>query len=177
MITAGTYKAKVQGECVLGEARTGSAFIQFYLTIIEGDHKGERVRWAGYFTENTNERSIKALQTCGWQGDDLAEFVDGQLHGLDANDVEIVVELEPYDGPNEKHQGKSFPKVAWINRSGGILNTAAKMSPDAAAAFGAKMRGLVRKVAVNNPVPNPKPNATTAPAATPVAEVDDGIPF
>lgn len=182
MIQAGKYTARAVGNAVIGTAKTGTDFIQFYLIVTEGASKGERVRWDGYFTENTNERTIKALQLLGWQGEDLSEFSDGGLHGLDSNDVEIVVELEEYQGTDEKYKGKSFPRVAWINSIVGFLNTKAAMDPGAAAAFGARMRGLVLQAKAKNPTPAAKPNATgVAPAvdapAVDAPAADDGIPF
>ncbi len=141
-IGAGTYKAKVDGECVLGTSKNkGTPFLEFYLRVIGGEHNGSRARWTGYFTENTNERSVQSLQTCGWQGDDLGEFADGSLHGLDANEVEIVVELEKYT--SAEGEEKTMPRVAWINRPGGFLNTDSAMNEAAAQSFGERMRGLV----------------------------------
>lgn len=180
MISAGTYRARVTGECVLGESKQKSTpFIEFYLTIIEGDSKGSRARWTGYFTENTNERSIQSLQTCGWQGDDLSEFSDGGLHGLDANEVEIVVELEEY--VDKEGNPKTAPRVAWINRPGGFLNVDAAMAKDKAAAFGDRMRGLVLKTKEKNPPPKggykfgaATPNSSEAPASN---ADSDPIPF
>lgn len=180
-ITAGTYKARVSGECVLGESKQKSTpFIEFYLTIIDGDSKGQRARWTGYFTENTNERTVQALQICGWQGDDLSEFSDGALHGLDSNDVEIVVELEEYEVIDKESgrptgETRTSAKVAWINRAGGFLNKAAVMKPDAAKAFAAKMRGFV----LQSKAKNPQPVATSKPAVSAAQSVpdDDGMPF
>jgi hypothetical protein len=177
-ITAGTYKARASGECVLGESKTkGTPFIEFYLTILEGENKGGRVRWTGYFTEKTNERSVQSLQTCGWQGEDLSEFSDGGLHGLDSNDVEIVVELESYE--NAEGETRSAPRVAWINRTGGFLNKASAMNEGAAAAFGDRMRGLVLKIKEKNPqlasAKAPARNPSSPPAASDV--LDEEIPF
>ncbi len=175
MIQAGTYKAKVQGECVLGASnQKGTPFIEFYLTIIDGDSKGQRAKWTGYFTENTNERSIQSLQICGWSGEDLSEFADGALHGLDSNDVEIVVELEDYE--NEAGETKTAARVAWINRAGGFLNKTAKMDPGAAASFGDRMRGLVLKSKDKNPVTT-KAQPATAAAASAANTDADPIPF
>ncbi len=178
-IQAGTYKARVDGECVLGVSKQkGTPFIEFYLRIIEGPNQGGYVRYTGYFSENTNERTIQSLQICGWAGENLDEFQDGALHGLDTNDVSIVVEIEDYK--NDAGEDRKSPRVAWINRVGGFLNKAAKMDPGAAASFGERMRGLVLKSKEKNPVSAPtanKSNATpnTAGAAEPVAE--DPIPF
>ncbi len=182
MITAGTYKARVQGECVLGTSKSkGTPFIEFYLTILDGENKGGRARWTGYFTENTNERSIQSLQTCGWAGDDLSEFGDGALHGLDSNEVEIVVELEEYE--NAEGERKVSPRVAWINRAGGFLNKAAAMNEGAAAKFGETMRGLVLKTKAKTPVvqqtkPAAAKPAARAPSPAPTADLpEDEIPF
>lgn len=182
-LTAGTYKARVEGECVLGESKNkGTPFLEFYLTITAGDAKGQRARWTGYFTENATERSIQALQFCGWQGEDLSEFSDGALHGLDSNDVEIVVELEDYEVEYEDgtKETKTAPRVAWINRAGGFLNKAAAMDPAAAKSFGDRMRGLVLKSKEKNPQPTAKPalaNASAPQLLQGQPAPNDGIPF
>lgn len=171
MITNGTYRARVAGECVLGTSKTkGTPFIEFYLEILNGDNKGGKVRWTGYFTDATQERTISALQTCGWQGDELGEFADGALHGLDANEVDVVVELEEYT--NDAGEKRTAPRVAWINRVSGVLNRASQMSPEAAAAFGDRMRGLVLKVKEKSPAPK-----QAAPAANASTVLEDEIPF
>ena len=157
-ITAGSYKAKVDGEVVLGASKNkGTPFIEFYLKILEGPNQGGLVRWTGYFTDNTQERTIQALQICGWEGDDLSDFTDGGLHGLGKNEVSVVVELEEYE--NDQGETRVSPRVAWINRAGGFLNREAAMNEGAAAAFGARMRGLVHKTKEKNPAPKtpPKP--------------------
>ena len=180
-ITAGTYSAKVDGEVVLGASKNkGTPFIEFYLKILEGPNQGGLVRWTGYFTDNTSERSIQALQLCGWQGDDLSEFSDGGLHGLDKNDVSIVVEMEEYT--NDEGETRVSPRVQWINRPGGFLNKEAAMNEGAAAAFGARMRGLVHKTKEKNPQPaaKPGPAKTTAPQPNVShggTNDDDAIPF
>lgn len=149
-ITPGTYRARVSGECVLGESKDKKTpFLKFNLKIAEGEHKGSFVRWTGYFTENTEERTIQALLYCGWQGDDLNEFSDGQLHGLDSNEVDVVVEIEEYKKDGET---KHAPRVAWINRPGGYLNREAAMNTDAARGFGERMRGLVTAMRAKTPV-------------------------
>lgn len=178
MITNGMYRARATGECVLGSSKNkGTPFIEFYLEIIDGENKGGLVRWTGYFTEKTSERSIQSLQTCGWTGDDLSEFADGMLHGLDTNEVQIIVELEEYQ--NDEGETKTAPRVAWINRAGGFLNTSARLNDGAARAFGERMRGLVMKSKANMPRPAAKPGSAkaSAPAPAPAEDTDDEIPF
>lgn len=140
----GRYKAKACGDVVLGtSAKKGTPFIELYFEIQEGENKGGKVRWTSYFGDNSSERTIESLQHCGWSGDDVGEFADGQLHGLDANDVEIVTELEEYEKEGEK---KVAPRVKWVNKIGGYLNVQNAMAPEAAASFGEKMKGLVLKM-------------------------------
>lgn len=176
-ITNGTYKARATGEVVLGSSsQKGTPFIELYFEITQGDNKGGKVRWTSYFSEKTSERSIESLQYCGWKGDDMSEFSDGGLHGLDKNEVEIVVEIEEYN--DKEGNPRSSPKVQWVNRGGGgYLNTAQAMNTDAAQTFGERMRGLVLALrakkpqdtgtdfahGANAPVPNGTPEA--APAA------------
>lgn len=151
-IGAGTYRARASGECVLGSSKNkGTPFIEFCLKIQSGENANGMVKYTGYFTENTNERTIQSLQLCGWQGDDLSEFSDGGLHGLDANEVDIVVEIETYRREGEDEE-RSRPRVAWINRPGGFLNQEQAMNEDAAKAFAERMRGLVLAVKQRNPV-------------------------
>lgn len=136
-------KGRAIGNVVLGTSMLkGTPFIEFYLECTDGENKGARGRYTGYFTEKTQERTIEALQTCGWSGDDLSEFSDGELHGLDTNEVELVWELESYEKDGET---RTAPRVAFINRIGGYLNVENAMTTSAAALFGEKMRGLVLK--------------------------------
>jgi len=162
-IAAGKYTARAVGEVVLGKSKTkDTPFIEFYFEVRGGECSGERVRWTSYFTEKTSERTIQSMQLCGWDGDDLAVFSDGKLHGLNKKDVSIVVELESYK--NEKGEDRTTPKVAWVNRIG-FLNTEARMTEDAASSFAAKMNDLIHLAKVR------KPQATAESVS------DDDIPF
>lgn len=175
-----TYKARACGECVLGTSKNkGTPFIEFYLQITAGENAGGKVRWTGYFTEKTNERSIQSLQTCGWQGEDLGEFADGGLHGLDANEVDIAVELETYT--NDNGEERTTPRVAFINRAGGFLNTESAMNDEAAQSFGDRMRGLVLAMKAKRPVKDTGTDfphgANAAPSVAPDATPAKGKAF
>ena len=169
----GRYKARASGEVVVGESKNkGTPFIEFYFEILDGEDRGKKVRWTSYFTDKTQERTVEALITCGWKGDDVGEFADKRLHGLDSNEVEIVTELEEYT--NDKGEKKTAPRVKWVNKLGGYLNVQNAMTPDAAASFGDRLKGLVHKVrekkgesadgADFNFGANEKPAATGTPA-------------
>jgi hypothetical protein len=165
MITEGKYKARASGEVVLGtSAKKGTPFVELYFEITDGENKGGKVRWTAYFAEKSAERTIEALQIAGWEGEDLSDFSDGGLHGLDKNEVEIAVELEEYEYEGEK---RTSPRVQWVNRLGGYLNVQNAMSAEAAESFGEKMKGLVLKVRARKPAqPDPTdfPHGANAPA-------------
>lgn len=145
MIKDGKYKARATGQVVLGtSSKAKTPFIELYFRISEGEHEGEEARWTGYFGPKSSERTIESLQLCGWEGDDVGEFADSELHGLDANEVQIVVELEEYE--TEDGERKATPRVQWVNKLGGYLNVQNAMPASEAASFGERMKGLVLKL-------------------------------
>lgn len=137
----GTYKGRAVGETVLGTSKDkGTPFIEVYFEVTDGESKGQRARWSGWFGPNSERRTAEALQYCGFEGDDLSVFSDGGLHGLDTNEVEIVVEREPYtDKEGNEHE---MPRVQWVNKLGGFLSVQSRMPEAEARAFGDKMRGI-----------------------------------
>lgn len=123
----GTVKARAK-EWALGLSSTGKEQIAVMFELTSGEHAGQSITWFGYFTENTVDRTLDSLRHCGWQGDNLAE-----LDSLDANEVELVLGEEEYDG-------KVRTKVQWVNRPA-RLALKEQMSAAQAAAFAQKMRG------------------------------------
>lgn len=96
------------------------------------DQNGEAgsIQWWGYFTEKTWERTLDSLRYMGWQSDDL-----GNLDGLDANEVELVLDEEEYDG-------KKRLKVQWVNRLQ-ALYIKDPMDAQERVSFAARMRGRI----------------------------------
>jgi hypothetical protein len=118
LVPAGSYKAvaipvDVDGTRsyaqfgVAGEKKTKQVLVQF--EILEGPHVGRKVPWWGYFTQQTYTRTIEALRTCGFKGDDLMGLLSQEL----TSEVTIVTEISEW-------QGKYNARVRWINSSGGI---------------------------------------------------------
>ena len=174
MIAEGTYLARAVAPVILGTStKKGTPFLDLYFEVTQGESKGQRVRWTPYITENTAERTLDSLYTCGWTGDDLSEFSDRGLHGLDANEVQIVIGIESYK--NETGEEKRAPRVQWVNRAQGYLSEAAEMSPDAAKAFGARMRGLAAQVRKKGDSKKSKANAESA--APTEESAGDEFPF
>ncbi len=162
-ITAGKYIGRATGDVVLGASKNkGTPYIEFMFDVSGDANEGPAtVRWTGYFTEKSSERTIEALQNCGWQGDNLSEFEDHGLHGLDANEVELVVEVEEWQGTDGSM--RETPKVAWVNKLGGGSGVKVDNAMDkgASQAFGDKMRGLVLATKAKRGV-TPTPGPTVA---------------
>lgn len=129
----GTYKAKAIGGG-LGETSKGAEQVAVEFSLLDEGFNGWRITWFGFFTEKTTESTIRALRTCGWQGTDLTD-----LTGIDTNEVLLVIENETYDG-------KTSPKVRWVNPLGGGLALKNPMAPDKAKAFAARMRAQIAAV-------------------------------
>lgn len=129
MLAAGTYKARaVQG--VLGQAGNGTDQVGVEFELTDPEVAGQRIAWYGFFTEKALETTLRALRTCGWQGQDLSD-----LSGIDANEVSLVVEHEEYEGATRA-------RVRWVNGAGGLAMKA-PMQADQAKSFAARMRGAV----------------------------------
>jgi len=109
MINAGTYKAHAT-KAELGETKAGAPQIAVTFRIIDDDQPeavGAELVWYGYFTEKAKARTLESLVHAGWDGDDIEE-----LAGLGTTEVNIVVELDTYNG-------RTRPKVQWVNAIGG----------------------------------------------------------
>lgn len=158
ILDAGTYRAKAVGAALcFTKAGAEQVAIEFELL----DCEGYRMTYFGTFGEKALEHTIKALRTCGWQGDDLSSY-----EGVDANEVSLVIE-------HEEWEGKVSAKIRWINPVGpGGAALKAPMAPDQAKAFAAKMRGAI--IGLAGPRPAVKPAARPA-AAGPAPK--SGLPF
>ncbi len=156
----GQYKARAT-EVMLGKSKEkGTPFVGVLFKIVEGPHEGETLKWDGWLTDKTAERTIEALQICGWKGDDLSELSKG-MNGVDGNEVTLVVEMETFDG-------REYPRVKWVNRSGSRKLQGTTMDVAEAAAFGARFKGLAMATRAKG----------HAPADTPVSKEEKAkIPF
>lgn len=155
MIAAGKYKARAVGEVVLGETSgtPPTPYVECMFRIADGEEAGQEVRWTGYLSmkqgpsgKTPAERVFESLKHCGWDSDDgaISVFADGGLHGIDTNEVEIVVEHESKEKDGET---RTYASVRWVNRlGGGGVNVQNRMSKDKADAVAERMRGLALKV-------------------------------
>lgn len=146
-LSKGTYRARgITG--ALGFTNNGNPQVAVRLQITDQAHSGETITWYGYFTDNTTERTLDSLRILGWAADELSD-----LTGIDANEVEIVVDEEEYNGQQKL-------RVRWINEIRGPL--VAPMTADQLRVFSAKMKGAA--VAAKRRA-TAKPGQTQTPAS------------
>jgi len=114
---------------------TRQAYVAF--EIIRGPQAGVKIGWFGFFTDNTTDRTLKALRVCGFVGDDLATFPAQRPE----NEAEIVIDHEEYNG-------ETRAKVQWVNEPGRSGNFAMENALDAKALreFGASLRAKLKSV-------------------------------
>lgn len=160
MINPGTYVAKAESYD-FGVSDKNTEFVTVTFRIEEGENIGERINWNGYFTEKTTQRTLESLRYCGWSGDNVAD-----LSGIEKNLVQIVVK-------NEEYQGKTYTKIEWVNRLGG-MSIKNRMDETARKAFAAKMKGAAMSVSKDLAKAAPKAE-TERPSAT--REPGDDFPF
>jgi hypothetical protein len=127
----GTFKARAK-EWGLGHSKNGKEQVAVLFEITQGEHAGQVITWFGFFTEQTTERTLDSLRHCGWDGNDFVS-----LAGLDANEVELVINEETYEG-------KTHSRVQWVNRPA-RLALREQMNAGALASFAAKMKGRAQQ--------------------------------
>lgn len=135
------------------------------------DPAGEKLTWYGYFTDAAFDRTIESLRACGWTGSSLDEFSADHLPAGFANQVELVVQHEEY-------QGKTQVRIAFVNSIGSGVALKSAMDAAQARAFAAKMKGRIAALSGGIPpakvapkaVPRPRP--APAPAAVPQEVLD-----
>lgn len=135
MIPAGNYRAQaLDGH--LGYTSKGNEQVVVKFVVTEGAQKDQTVTWFGFFSDACFDRTVQSLRHCGWKGDDLSD-----LTGIDANDVDLVVEHNEY-------KGKITPTVRWVNQAGG----GAGMSPTQAKDFAESVKSRIAGMSPVEPI-------------------------
>lgn len=140
-----------------GETSTGKLLVSVRCRLMTGANAGAELPWEGYLTDSAIERTIKALRTFGFTGNDLSAIVDQEL----TNRVEVVIEHEEY-------KEKTYARIRWINQLGTRRFKAVDRS--ALKALDAELRGRIAAIDAEASAPTPPPAD-----APPVS--DDDIPF
>lgn len=156
-MTDGVYRARAVS-ATLGENSKGNEQVAIQFRFLAAELVGQTITWYGTFTDKSADISIKALRACGWQGNDLTELL-----GIDANDVDLVV-------ANETWEGKSRTKVKWVNPIN-ALAMGTPLAQDKAKAFAARMKGTILAFDKSNGTPK-KARPVTPPEPPPHSDSD-----
>lgn len=124
------------------------------------------ILWFGFFTDLTFERTVESLRYMGWTGTDVLELDTPQAN-LNANEVELVVDHEEYEG-------KWRAKVKWVNRKGGV-DIAAPLAVEKRASFAQRMKASILSMELGKPK-GPPTSAKTPPPPAQTGSLDD-VPF
>jgi hypothetical protein len=108
MLENGDYRAKAS-RGALGLAGNGTEQVGVEFDLL--DKPGNKLTWYGYFTEKGTDIALRGLRTAGWKGTDLSDL--SSLSDPEVPEVILVVEQETYEG-------KTRPKVKFINSTGGL---------------------------------------------------------
>lgn len=141
-------KTKCRGRAVSGEwGKTGGGKPQVVILfeITDGgpvpENRGETISWFGFFTDKTEETTMKGLRAAGVRGEDVT-----LLEGLGEVECELVLENETKS--EGKYAGKTFPRVRWVNpldKSGGKVKLAAPLSEAERRKLAAKLKPAAKK--------------------------------
>lgn len=177
------YTARAVGAASYAPSSKGNQQIALPFEITQGEFAGETITWIGTFHETADkngmtgaERIIESLQFMGWRGDELAELAgvdDARIRDLLPDEVELVCEMDLYDGKNRL-------KVKWVNRLGaGRFVFKEQLEGNDLKQFSSQMRGMVRSAqGANRARPAPQTSAGNgAPAPHPNAQRKDDLPF
>jgi hypothetical protein len=155
----GKFRARAQ-EWGIGEAKTGTFQVGVVFELLDQE-PGTTITWYGALTDAALEWTMKALRNMGWQGDDVTEL-DGNGGHLDANEVQLVVDEEEWEG-------KTRTKVKFVNSMGGLAMSS-RVTGDKLKGFAAGLRGKILGLE-----PGRKPAPAAQPPRQPVR--NDDIPF
>lgn len=117
---------------VLGLSSTGKEQVGVKFNILTEGASHAELTWYGYFTDAAFDKTLDALRTMGWSGDDLSD-----LTGLDTNEVSLVVADEVYDG-------KTSARILWVNKLSSGPAVRSVLEGGAAKSFAAAMKDRVR---------------------------------
>lgn len=131
MIKPGHYQA-IAREFTFGKTSKGTEQVALLFEVADGEAKGQRITWYGFFTDATYERTLDSLENAGWDGQSLQK-----LGGLGSRPCVIVVENE------EGQDGKTYPRVRWVNGLGGGLSVKEKMETNEVNALEERMKGAM----------------------------------
>lgn len=162
MIAEGRHPARAV-DLQFGQAETGTEQVVVTFEIVEGAHSRELITWFGALTDKAAEFTLKSLAVMGWpKGKSLDQLGVEDIDSL----VHLVVEHDSY-------QGKTRPRVKWINRPGrGGFQVKHKIEGSDLRKLSAKWKALADKTERYDKIEAPAPSAPA-----PSAGADSGHPY
>lgn len=137
-LNPGKYPARATA-IQFGSSSKGTAQVAVTYEVTDGPAAGNSITWIGFFTDGTTERTIESLQNSGWKGTDLTELdgLEGEkLFAALGNEVSLTIE-------NETYEGKTRPRVRWVNRAAQQFEMKNKLSKEGLAALSNSIKGTV----------------------------------
>jgi hypothetical protein len=155
-IKPGKYLAKATRIRMGESSQKGTPFIEVEFKLNDID---EHVRWKGYLSEKTLERTMEVLAFLEYNDDDL--FRPGCIN--QGKDAQLVIELEP----EIKDATKEYPKVQWVNDPAKEVKFEGLDPAQMKAKLGginlkAEMMAARQRLGLKTPVKNMAPQATAA---------------
>ena len=142
-IEPGEYRAKAMATG-LGKTSKGKPQVAIQFRLL--DPPGGLINWYGYFGDASLEITYKALDACGWTGDDISD-----LSSITANPVEVILGLA-----YETWEGKTTLKVKYINSSSGVA-LKDKMDANEARNFADEIKAKLILLKQNQPLADKAP--------------------
>lgn len=102
-LSEGNFKAKATA-LSMKKASTGNKFVAVTFRLVDGPDAGKTINWQGYLTKGTQERTIKALNAMGFDGEKLESCT---------REVLVVIENEEY--VTEAGEKQIRARVKWVN--------------------------------------------------------------
>lgn len=168
----GKYRARAV-ESGIGKASTGTEQVA---VLFELPDENLRITWYGYFSDKAYEQTVKGLRACGWTGSDPTELDNFATSGLGANEVELVIEQETAIDAQGNQNG-TRARVRWVNVPGaGGIGLKAKLAPDEAKSFAARMKAKILALEQGKPKASP-PRSPSRQADPPPHTDSDRPPF
>jgi hypothetical protein len=163
----GKYRARAV-ESGLGKASTGTEQVAVKFQLLD---ENLSIVWYGYFSDKTYERTVESLRSCGWKGSDPTELDNFATSGLGAEEVELVIEQET--SIDQSGGQGTRARVRWVNKPGaGGIGLKAKMEPDEAKSFAARMKAKILAMEQGKPKASPPRSPSRQPEPPPHTDSD-----
>jgi hypothetical protein len=183
VIAEGNYRARAIDAQFGHSSQKQTPFVRVRFELQIGNGMTEIVPWTGWFTDKEgkdgrtpSDRSIATLKTCG------CTFPDDTItntHGLDANEVEVVVKHESWE--TDQGEVRTMAVVSFVNAigQGGKVRDEDKMDLAKANAFAKSMKANIISARTKRTAPSKAKNgAKPAPAPVPGGDDEnDPLPF